>query len=288
MSMYPDEQTVEIDGESVRYPGLKDGKFSSGNFSDPSDKPSFIPAETINLILDNLSALITAGGGEPNNSGINQLVSLLASAATALKIVQRDSNGRAQFASPSASADAATKSYVDTHAALTTAHGAVSTATASTMVVRNASGRAQFADPSASADAATKGYVMGWAMPVGAIYIQFGGQSEPGTLWPGTTWSNISSDTLLAGRVPRIEGSATYGSAAAFGSKQDDQVQGFQYNYLHPNVSGSTNGPFSAADGVDDTLGTGAPVAYSSYGTPRIGAETRAASTTVRVWKRTA
>jgi hypothetical protein len=49
--------------------------------------------------------------------------------------------------------------YVNSHAALTTAHGAVSEATASRIVIRDANGRAQFANPSASADAATKSYV---------------------------------------------------------------------------------------------------------------------------------
>lgn len=82
-----------------------------------------------------------------------------ASAATPSRLVVRDSSGRAQFAAPSASADAATKQTVDDHAALTSPHSATSAATASRLVVRDSSGRAQFATPSASADAATKGYV---------------------------------------------------------------------------------------------------------------------------------
>ena len=49
------------------------------------------------------------------------------------------------------------QSKVDTHAALTTAHSAVSTATASRMVVRDASARAKFAAPAASGDALIKG-----------------------------------------------------------------------------------------------------------------------------------
>lgn len=113
MSMYPDEQTVEIDGETVSYPGLIGGKFSSGDFSDPSKKPSCIPAETINLILDNIAALITAAGGVPANIGADQLVSALASVATAKKVVQRDAAGRAQFTDPVVAADVATKKYVD-------------------------------------------------------------------------------------------------------------------------------------------------------------------------------
>lgn len=68
MSMYPTEQTVVIDGEEVSWPGLIDGKFSSGNFSDPEKKPSFIPAESINLILDNLTAIVQAAGLETSNT----------------------------------------------------------------------------------------------------------------------------------------------------------------------------------------------------------------------------
>lgn len=92
---------------------------------------------------------------------------------TASKIIIRDASARAQVADPSAAQDIATKNYVDTqggdvatHAALTTAHGAVSAATASKMVVRDASGRAAFADPSADQDAATKKYVADTSMPL--------------------------------------------------------------------------------------------------------------------------
>lgn len=102
------------------------------------------------------------------------------STATASRLVIRDASGRAQFATPSASGDAATKGYVDgalsaqTHADATTSvagfmpaadktklDNAVSAATASRLVIRDGSGRAQFATPSASGDAATKGYVDG-------------------------------------------------------------------------------------------------------------------------------
>lgn len=113
MNMYPAEETVVIDGEEVSYPGLVDGKFSSGDFSDPTKRPSFIPAETINLILDNLAELIAAVGGEPTNIGTSQLVAAITSAATAKRIVQRDAAGRARVADPAVSADIATKGYVD-------------------------------------------------------------------------------------------------------------------------------------------------------------------------------
>jgi len=81
--MYPDNRDIEIFGEQVRWPGLgADGKFTNGDFSDPLVKPSFIPAETVNLILDNLAELIASLGGKPNNSDTGQLKDAIVSALT--------------------------------------------------------------------------------------------------------------------------------------------------------------------------------------------------------------
>jgi hypothetical protein len=73
--MYPDNQTISIFGEEVSWPGLDPttGKFTNGSFTNPLVKPSFIPAESINLLLDNLSNLITGLGGSPNNTAGDQL-----------------------------------------------------------------------------------------------------------------------------------------------------------------------------------------------------------------------
>ena len=73
--MYPDNRTESVFGELVEWPGVdsETGKFTNGDFSDPTKKPSFVPAETLNLILDNLASLITSLGGEPNNLGGDQL-----------------------------------------------------------------------------------------------------------------------------------------------------------------------------------------------------------------------
>jgi len=72
--MYPNNQDVEIFGEQVSWPGVDaSGKFTNGSFSDPMVKPSFIPADTVNLILDNLESLIRACGGVPNATGPDQL-----------------------------------------------------------------------------------------------------------------------------------------------------------------------------------------------------------------------
>lgn len=80
--MYPDNQELDIFGEKVQWPGVdSSGKFSNGSFQNPLEKPSFIPAETINLILDNLSELIKKLGGTPNNTSIDQLAKLISMAS---------------------------------------------------------------------------------------------------------------------------------------------------------------------------------------------------------------
>jgi hypothetical protein len=73
--MYPADEILSIFGEQVQWPGLDpaNGKFTNGSFTDPLVKPSFIPAETVNLILDNLAGLITACGGTPNSTSADQL-----------------------------------------------------------------------------------------------------------------------------------------------------------------------------------------------------------------------
>lgn len=73
MSLYPTEEEITMFGEKIKYPGLKDGKFTNGSFSDPKQLASFIPAETLNLILDNLGEAIKSVGLEPNNTDIDQL-----------------------------------------------------------------------------------------------------------------------------------------------------------------------------------------------------------------------
>jgi len=77
--LYPDDQVVTIFGTEVTWPGLdpETHKFTNGDFNDPLIKPSFIPAETINLILDNLSELLVSLGKVPNNQKTDQLTSAI-------------------------------------------------------------------------------------------------------------------------------------------------------------------------------------------------------------------
>lgn len=72
--LYPTDKEITIFGEKVKYPGLdQNGKFTNGSFTDPKQLASFIPAETLNLILDNLSEAIKSVGLEPNNIDTDQL-----------------------------------------------------------------------------------------------------------------------------------------------------------------------------------------------------------------------
>jgi hypothetical protein len=107
--MYPNNQAIEIFGEQVLWPGVdpETGKFTNGSFENPMVKPSFIPAETLNLVLDNLSALISKCGGSPNAVTGSQLADLATSLAAANKIVIRDAQGRAKAAAPAAPDDIA-------------------------------------------------------------------------------------------------------------------------------------------------------------------------------------
>jgi hypothetical protein len=106
--MYPDNQIIEVFGEEAQWPGVDaNGKFTNGSFTDPMVKPSFIPAETINLILDNMTELIKKCNEAPNSTTVLQLAGLVTSLAEANKIIQRATQGRARVAAPVAADDIA-------------------------------------------------------------------------------------------------------------------------------------------------------------------------------------
>ena len=78
--MFPNEHVIDIFGEQVKWPGLDpDGKFTNGSFTDPQVKPSFIPAETLNLLVGNMQQVIEAAGLNPNNIEGNQLAKAIKS-----------------------------------------------------------------------------------------------------------------------------------------------------------------------------------------------------------------
>ena len=115
--MYPDNQEISVFGKTVKFPGVdKDGKFTNGDFSNPDTPPSFLDATTVNLIIDNLNALIAHLGNTANNTDAEQLSALFTAAAAANKAVKRDAAGRAKVAAPAAADDIARKAEVDAEA----------------------------------------------------------------------------------------------------------------------------------------------------------------------------
>jgi hypothetical protein len=73
--LYPDNQSLSLFGEDIVWPGVDPvtGKFTNGSFLDPLIKPSFIPADTLNLLLDNIGNLLSYLGFDPNNTDPEQL-----------------------------------------------------------------------------------------------------------------------------------------------------------------------------------------------------------------------
>lgn len=147
--------------------------------------------------------------------------------------------------------------------------------------------------------------------PINFIYVQYRGQDAPATLFPGTTWSNVSS--TYAGRFFRAEGtvSCTYGSitysnaATAFNTTTNNGLQ----NASLPNITGTTrgcddnsgswSGAFALGGGTADTSGNW-PGTYGSFDASRSNkvygavAQNNSAATlpippneTIRIWKRT-
>lgn len=86
-------------------------QFSDGNPTTgaPGTK---VDANWLNAVQEEICTLLEACG-ITLVKGANQLVAAAVAAATPNRIVRRDSAGRAQFGTPAAAADAATKGYVD-------------------------------------------------------------------------------------------------------------------------------------------------------------------------------
>lgn len=133
-------------------------------------------------------------------------------------------------------------------------------------------------------------------MPVGSVYVQFSGQTDPTTLFGGT-WDNVSS--TYAGLFFRAEG----GAAAAFGETQGGGAPDI-YGAL-VGIASTTNSPPTASDAFSVTsTGSGftggpagsVPLAYANidFYASRSNAlyggatEIRPANSTIRIWKRTA
>lgn len=121
--MYPNNKEITSFGKTVRFPGVNaQGKFTNGDFSNPDEPPSFLDADTINLIIDNLNSLIAHLGSSANNTSQEQLSALFTSAAVANKAIKRDSFGRAKVAPPVESDDIARKEEVDAVSSALSSH----------------------------------------------------------------------------------------------------------------------------------------------------------------------
>jgi hypothetical protein len=78
-------------------------------------KGTKVSADWLNAVQEEVCNLLEGMGVTLEKANRGQLLAACVAAATADKIVRRDAAGRAQFADPSAAADAATKGYVDGH-----------------------------------------------------------------------------------------------------------------------------------------------------------------------------
>ena len=132
-------------------------------------------------------------------------------------------------------------------------------------------------------------------MPVGAIYVQFAGQTDPTTLFGGT-WENVSA--TYAGLFFRAEG----GNAAAFGSSQGGgapNIVGFMGNVQMSNWA--STGAFypNGTDGNEYNWNEfraggsgqrGINMYFSAANSNGIysAPEVRPINHTIRIWKRTA
>lgn len=116
------------------------------------------------------------------------------------------------------------------------------------------------------------------APPLGFIYIQFREQAVPNTLYPGTTWENISN--TYAGRFFRAEG----GNAASFGNQQDDMIKSHSHSIsLRVNWQNAFESPPYHVSGKEHQF-----LGYYYAATDNTGGvETRPVNETMRIWKRT-
>ena len=127
------------------------------------------------------------------------------------------------------------------------------------------------------------------AMPVGAIYVQFSGQSDPTSLFGGT-WENVSAS--YAGRFFRAEG----GNAAAFGSWQDDGAPNISGTFMigkvnqDPELTGAFYQTAYGSSASDGSQSSGRTYGFSAYNSNnKYGlSEFRPVNITIRIWKRTA
>ena len=126
--------------------------------------------------------------------------------------------------------------------------------------------------------------------PIGYVYIQGANDASPGTLWPGTTWTDVSSEE--AGAFRRTKGGTSPYVGPAQGASQQDAFQGHYHQFMTSAGSGSATGYTGAANqqiSAPTSLGyVQNPTTDGTNGTPRTGIETRPYNYGVTKWRRAA
>ena len=124
-------------------------------------------------------------------------------------------------------------------------------------------------------------------VPIGFIYIQVSGQSDPQTLWPSIQWQDVTES--YAGQFFRAEG----GGSAGFGEVQEQQTQSLNIwtagsggHIFHSQEYRVTSSPNDAYifTGADN----GVPENYYGLRIYQGSEEIRPRNQAVRIWKRVA
>lgn len=118
--------------------------------------------------------------------------------------------------------------------------------------------------------------------PIGSTYIQFPGESAPGTLWSSTTWQKLFDDE---GVFFRTEDGEVNASAFESGVQADaTAVNGLGVSHNADRIT--------SADFGNDNSGPTRPHALVKYANASISltgdSETRPTNRTIRVWERIA
>lgn len=317
--MYPDNRTINLYGKEVNWPDVDEtGKFTDGDFSDPEVPPSYIPAATINLILDNLSELIKGAGEDPDNTQINQLKNLLSQYPSAQKIAQYSADGQLQSSNPVTNLDTVNKIYLMDLLS--------QSPSAQKIAQYDAGGRLQGATPTNNRDLVNRESMFNLLLPVGFVYTQYPGCNTPaGMWWPGSWEMQFSSEGVFF----RTEGGKAGGfrnTTSSYGI-QEDAFQDHKVtlnsgkgshshgmaNHSHRHRIQRGRGGTSFGTSYVETLGSYQGSAHTDYtshshtinyatlpsmtsdgfthlgsGAPRTANETRPRNRTIRIWKRTA
>lgn len=141
-------------------------------------------------------------------------------------------------------------------------------------------------------------WIAACAPPIGAVYIQGSADTAPSSLYPGTTWSNVSSEE--AGLFRRFEG----GDALTFGGgtqacanlthSHGGATGGMSGNNPHIHVYYTGSSSSGSGNALQGTYGsyavntTATDINHTHSIASDGGSEARPVNITVRKWRRTA